>query len=103
MAVIVTLTRPGGLGSISAVGMGRARAMEVVSVPGTTTISLQEGEMAVLMSTETDVVLAAIGSTPDAQATTATGVTSAGFAIAPGIPYPVALQAGDKLNFKAAP
>lgn len=101
MAVIVTFTRPGGLGSISSVGMGRARAMESVSVPGTTTIATQEGEMAIVVSTETDVILGAIGSTPDAQATAATDVTSAGFAISPGVPYPVALQTGEKLNFKA--
>lgn len=101
MAVIVSFMRPGGLGSIHAVGVGRVRVRESLSLNGTTTASAVEGEMALLCSTEEGVVLAAFGTTPDAAATAATGVTTAGFSVPPGTWVPVALPVGAKINVKA--
>lgn len=101
MAVKVSFMKPGGLGSINAVGLGACRTCETVTVPGTTTASLQDGEIAVLLSTEAASVVAAHGSTPDAAATNATNATSAGYGVPAGMAVAIAGNVGDKINIKA--
>lgn len=89
----------GGAGTAAA---GRIRKKEVISVPSTSTITAEAGEFAIVMNTETSAILAAYGSTPDAQATSDTAATSAGLGIPAGLDSallgPLAL--GDKVNVK---
>jgi len=101
MAVIVSFIRPGGLGSVHAVGIGACRVRETLALNGTTTAALEDGEIAVLCSTETTTVLGAFGVTPDAAAAASTAVTSAGFPLPVGMIVPVAGLAGSKINVKA--
>ena len=93
--------KPGALGSINAVGVGSCRASETISVPGTTTISADKDEIAVLVSTESNAVIAAFGQTPDASANAETEETSAGFAVAPLMMTAIAVAPGDKIDIKA--
>lgn len=101
MPVIVCFATPGGLGTINAVGVGRVRAAESLALNGTTTASVQDGEIVLLCSTEASTVLGAHGTTPDAAATAATAATSAGFPIPAGVLVPVAAAVGSKINVKA--
>jgi len=101
MTVKISFIKPGGLGSINAVGIGACRVCETITIPGTTTASLQAGEIAVLVSTESGPCVAAHGTTPDAAATDATAATSAGYGVPEGTAFPVAGNVGDKFNIKA--
>lgn len=101
MSVVVAFMKPGGLGSVSAVGVGQCRARETISVPATTAISAQAGDIAFIVSTESVTVLAAHGTAPDAQATDATPATTAGYALPPNVPIAIAVRVGDKINVKA--
>jgi stage V sporulation protein SpoVS len=72
----------GGGGSAAA---GVVRKKEVLTVPSTSTITAQAGEFAIVLNTETTAILVAYGSTPDAQAATATTATTAGLGIPSGL------------------
>jgi len=100
MTVSVSFMKPDGIGSINAPGLGRCRTRETITVPGTTTASLEAGEIALLCSGESAVVLAAAGTTPDAQATTATAATQAGVPVPPNVFVPVVGKVGEKINIK---
>lgn len=101
MAVVVSFMKPGVLGSANVIGMGTCRVSEVVTVPGTTTITAWDGEIAVVVSSEADVILAAHGSAPNAAATVATNETTAGYGVPASGPIPIAVGIGHKLDFKA--
>lgn len=101
MTVKVSFMRPGPLGSINVIGIGSCRICETVTVPGSTTASAQEGEIAILVSTESAAVIAANGTTPDAAAVAATAATSAGYGIPAGLVVAIAVATGDKINIKA--
>lgn len=100
MPVKVSFMRPAFVGSISTLVQGACRLSETVTVPGTTAASAQDGEFIVLFSTESVGVVAAHGSTPDAAATVATALTSAGYGVGPLVDKPVQAQTGDKVNIK---
>ena len=78
------------------------RKKEVISVPATSTITAEKGEFAIVMNTEATAILIAYGSTPDAQAVTATGATSAGLGVPAGFDSALIgpLELGDKVNAK---
>jgi acyl-coenzyme A thioesterase PaaI-like protein len=101
MSLVVSYLRPVTAGG-GATAAGRVRKKEVISVPATTTITAEEGEFAHVFNTETAVTLVAYGSTPDAQAATATSATSAGITVAAGLDGPLLgpLATGDKVNAK---
>lgn len=101
MPVKVSFMRPGYIGSLSAFGVGDCRICETVTVPGSTTATLQDGEIAVLVSTEASEVVVAHGTAPDAAATAMTSTTSAGYAMGAREGLLVAGKAGDKINIKA--
>ena len=100
MPVKVSFMKPGGLGSINAIGVGDCRVCETITVPGTTTAALEAGEIVVLCSTEAATVVAAHGATPDAAATARTNATSAGYSVPIGINMPIAAKVGDKISIK---
>jgi hypothetical protein len=100
MPVKVSMGKPTLVGNLAVLAFGQFRVSETIAVGATTTIVAQAGEIAVLLSTEASAVNAAHGPVPDAAATTATSATSAGYGLPPGTPYPVALQAGDKISVK---
>ena len=100
MPVKISMGRPALIGDLSVLTFGTFRVCETISVGGTSTIVAQAGEIAVLVSNESGSVDAAHGPTPDADATVATALTSAGYGVPPGVPYPVALQAGDRISIK---
>lgn len=101
MAVKVSFVRPAGIGSVDAPGIGACRVCETLTVPGATTAAAQDGEIAVIVSTESSAVVVAHGSTPDAAATAQTSATSAGYAVPPSQIVPIVLRAGDKISIKA--
>lgn len=103
MSVIVSFVTPRGAGSVHAPAIGDCRIRETVPVPGTTTASAQDGELVLICSMEAAVVLAAHGTTPDAQAVAATTATSAGYPIPTSGIVPVIPNEGEKINFKAVP
>lgn len=72
----------GGAGSSAA---GVIRKKEVLTVPSTSTITAEAGEFAIVLNTETTAILVAYGSTPDAQAATATAATTAGLGVPSGL------------------
>lgn len=104
MAVTVTFFKPKGIGSVHAPGVGEIRARESVTIPGTTTATVQDGECVVVLNEESDAVLVAHGTTPDAAASPATSATSAGFPVATGEVSPPFIPAvGAKINIKDVP
>lgn len=103
MAVIVSFFKPSGIGSAGAPTIGGCRVMESITVPGTTTATVQDGELVVIGNGESSMVLAAHGTTPDAQATAETSATTAGYPVGAGQLFPTAPKVGDKINIKALP
>jgi len=101
MPVKVSFMRPGFVGSVSILGLGRCRVSETITVPGSTTAAALDGEIVLLCSTEAVAVVVAHGITPDAAAVVSTPATTAGYALAPLSIVPVAMLAGDKVNIKA--
>lgn len=101
MPVKVSFMRPGYVGDKSNVAIGDCRICETLTVPATTTASLQDGEFMLVSSTEAATVVGAHGATPDAAATAQTAATSAGYAIPPSQVYCVQGKVGDKFNAKA--
>jgi len=101
MTCVVSFIRAktGGAGAAS---VGSVRKKEVVTVPGSTTITAEAGEIALVGNGETTMVLVAWGSTPDAVATSETSATTAGMPVAAGwTSPPLVMNAGDKVNIKA--
>lgn len=100
MSAVVCFVRAvsGGAGAAT---VGKIRKKEVLTVPSTSTITAEAGEVALILNTETTGILVAFGSTPDAQATTQTTATSAGMGVAAGLEgSPMALASGDKIDVK---
>jgi hypothetical protein len=81
---------------------GGIRKKEVLTVPSTSTITANKGEFAIVLNTEATAILVAFGSTPDAQAATATSATTAGIGIPSGFDSPLLgpLAQGDKVDVK---
>jgi len=101
-AVVSFMTAVTGGAGVSAVGT--VRKMEVLSVPSTSTITAKSGEVAIVLNTEATGILVAAGSTPDAQAVTATSATMAGQGVPAGLTSPcIIMQSGDKISVKAIP
>lgn len=105
MTVQVIFFTPHGIGPTQhALGVGSVRAREAVTIPGTTTATVQSGEAVVVYNGETGGVLVAHGTTPDATATVETAVTSCGFPVAAGQgSTPIMANTGSKVNIKAIP
>ena len=99
MSAVVSFLRVASAGG-GASAAWRIRKKEVLSVASSSTITAQAGEFAHVFNTETTAILAAYGSTPDAQATTETSATSAGITIGSGLEGPLLgpLAEGDKVN-----
>ena len=105
MAVTVSfVTSAAGQSNGPGIGIWRVRAMEVIAVGATTTTTALDGEFIVIGNAETDMIRAAKGTTPDADATAENGaVTSAGFPIGSGqVSDPVIASLGDKINVELA-
>lgn len=101
-AVLSLMTAKSAGAGVSAVMT--VRAMEVLSVPSTSTIVAEDGEIAIILNTEASGILMATGSTPDAQATAATAATTAGQGVPSGLTSPaVLMNQGDKVSVKAIP
>lgn len=99
MSVKVCAMKPANTGQ--ALAYGKCRASETLSVPATSTITLATGEYFLVLSTETSPVLMAVGSTPNASASSSTSATTAAMPLAPGVEKPVVGATGDKLAFAA--
>lgn len=102
MAVEVVFLRGGNIsGPIDAIMNVRKR--ERLALTETTTITAEDGELIMVANQETDMVRIAFGTTPDADAVTATTATSAGYPVPAGqITPPIVATAGMKVNVKAA-
>ena len=104
MTVQVIFFTPQGIRNPAAPGVGRIRAREAVTIPGTTTTTVADGEAVMVYNGETGAVFAAYGSTPDATATAETSATSAGLPIPAGSLSDVLMpNTGAKINVKAVP
>src|SRR4051794_27333473 len=99
-AVVCFVKAVSGGGGASAAG--RIRKKEVLTVPSSSTITAEAGEYAIVLNTETTGILVAFGSTPDAQATSESSVTSAGLGVPAGLDSALLgpLAAGDKVSAK---
>lgn len=100
MTVVVSFVKPQGLGSVHAPGVGEVRIRENITIPGSTTASLLNGEVAIVSNAETSMVAAALGTTPDAATTTASAVSQAGVGIGAGQSLTFNGKVGDKVNVK---
>lgn len=101
MTVVVSFIRQAARG-LEASGVGDVRVRENVTIPGTTTATLEAGELVLIGNAETSMVAVAFGTTPDAAATAKTAATSAGMPVAAGaLSYPIIPAVGDKINVKA--
>lgn len=101
MTVVVSIMRPKAIGPDGTPVIGYARIREDLALDGTTTATLENGEVFYVASTESDVIAVAAGSSPDADTTTGTGSSTAGIPVAPNLPIAIAAPAGSKLNVKA--
>jgi hypothetical protein len=103
MAAYVIFFTPKGIGpTVHAPGVGLARVREAVTVPGTTEAKALEGEVVMVFNGDDAVALVALGSTPDASATSATTATTAGLPIPAGQMSEVLIpNEGDAVNVKA--
>jgi len=102
MSVVVSFLTPKGVGSVSSPGIGDVRVRETLALNGTTTAAANEGEVVIIGNTETSMVFAAFGTTPNAAASASTSATSAGFPIGAGqVTGAILLKKGDKVNVKA--
>jgi hypothetical protein len=100
MTVVVSFIKQAARGS-EASGVGQVRVRENIAIPGTTTATLQDGELVIVGNAETSMVAVAFGTTPDAAALAKTGATSAGMPVAAGaLSYPIIPAVGDKINVK---
>src|SRR4051812_2493463 len=99
MSAVVCIVRPGSAGG-GGTAAWKIRKKEVVAVPGTSTITAEAGEFAIVLNTEAVAILIAYGSTPDAVATTETAATSAGIGVPSGLDSCLLgpLAAGDKVS-----
>jgi hypothetical protein len=103
MAAVVSFMNAGSAGA-GAGAVSRVRKMEILTIPSTSTITGQSGEIAIILNTETAGILVAVGSTPDAAAVTDTSATTAGQGVPAGLTSPpIILQFGDKVSVKAIP
>lgn len=102
MTVTVSFIRAGQIGSQADRDdiITRVRARETIAVSGTTTETAEDGELILIANSETSMIRAAIGTTPDADAMADNGeVTSAGFSIPAGlVGIPIQGFAGAKVN-----
>lgn len=104
MAVQVIFFKPAGMGRFDAPAVGEIRCREAVTIPNTTTATVQDGEYVVVLNEEAAAVLVAHGSTPSATATASTPATSAGFPVAAGQVGPAIRPAtGAKINVADVP
>ena len=102
MTVVVSFIRAAGLGALNTPGVGACRIRENITIPGTTAAALQDGEFAIVGNAEVSMVAVAFGTTPDAAATAATSVSSAGYPVPAGMcSDPIVAPAGSKINVKA--
>lgn len=101
MTVVVSFVTPRGVGSLHSPGVGAVRIREDITIPGTTTATVQSGEIVLIGNAESSMVAAAFGTTPDAATTTETTASSAGIAVPAGTLQAVAPPAGAKINIKA--
>jgi hypothetical protein len=70
MTVVVTFVKTQGIeGAYAAPGVGVIRVREDVTVPGTTTNSVQDGEVVIVGNAESNMVAVAFGNEPDAATT----------------------------------
>ena len=84
MSAVVCFVRAVSGGAASSAA-GSIRKKEVLTVPSTSTITAEAGEFAIVLNTEATGILVAYGSTPDAQASTATAATTAGLGVPSGL------------------
>lgn len=102
MTVVVSFIAPHGIGPLHAPGIGRVRVRENLTIPATTTATVQDGEIVVIGNAEGSMVAVAFGTTPDGAATAETSATSAGYPVASGgVSDPFVPPVGSKINVKA--
>lgn len=103
MAVEVVFLRGGNISGRAVDAIMSVRKREPLALDATTTITAEDGELIMIGNRETDMVRIAVGTTPDADATTASASTSAGFPVPAGqLSPPIVATAGMKVNVKAA-
>lgn len=100
MAVYVNFVIPAASGPISQIA--RVVAREAITIPGSTTRKVREGELVIVHNAEAAAVAVAWGSSPDASATEETSATTAGLSIPAGLDTPPLVPPfGVTLNVKS--
>lgn len=93
MTVVVSFVTPKALGSLNVQVIGACRAREDVTVPGTTTETVRDGEIVIVCNGEDSMIAAACGASPDADET--------GIAVPAGTTLTMRPAVGEKINIKA--
>lgn len=102
MAVVVNFVRCRGIeGAYAAPIISEVRIREDITVPGTTTNSIQDGEVIMVVNNESNAVAVAVGTAPNADAIESSAATSAGFAINSRDSFAFYPPGGAKVNVKA--
>lgn len=101
MTVYVAFFTPAALGSPHVTSMRGARVSETVAASATSTGSAADGECVYVANDGAASVYVAIGSAPDATATTSTSATSARVALLPGLTIGLVAKSGDKISIAA--
>jgi hypothetical protein len=104
MTVVVSFITSGTIAN-GVAGIGRVRAQERVTIPGTTVATAQVGETVIVGNGETSMVAIAWGAAPDAAAVAENlPTTTAGYPVGAGmVGIPFVPGAGAKINVKAVP
>lgn len=102
MTVKIAFLTPKGVSSIDVQLLTGARKYENITVPGTTTASALEGEVAVIVNDEASTVSFATGTAPDAATATAVAGSTAGTPVPAGQTAVIGLNKDDKINVKVS-
>lgn len=101
MPLKVSFMTPAYAGAIENLALGFCRACETLTVGVVSTLTARDGEIMMLLSTETAAIVVAVGSVPNGAAQVATAATSAGVPLAPNTLVPMQCRVGDKIEFEA--
>lgn len=102
MPIHVAFQQPAWGGSEGSPFAGGAMKSEAIADGATGSLTADDGQVAIVANTGSDLVYVAHGSTPDASATAATNATSARYCIPSGQVIGFAVAAGDKFGAAAS-
>lgn len=102
MSVIISFCKTKGIrGNSGNPAIASVRIREDEALDGVTTATVEDGEVVLIGNNETSMISVAFGTTPDADATAATALTSAGVPVPAGLVLALTPPTGSKISVKA--